>query len=692
MLCGICDRVVQQRASQIDIAAPHQDWEWKDLEHHSSQESFFQSVEKRCYVCCCLWTSSGFTWPPDLAHQVLPGRYFPIRAWVWPKASRLRFMLQPGRMDTIEFVIWAESDNQAIPTARATQPGSPSTTQKIGHWRLSCLKRLPWRHFQANTQRQSDVQQQADFQQQADARDCLEHSDMVDLALPQACLQDCLSGHNCTSVGAKPRLPSRLVDLEPFKEALNGFWAVVESQKLPRDSRYTTLSHCWGGHIPVRLLHSNYESFHSGRPDSDLPLTFRHAAQVTRSLGYRYIWIDSLTIIQDSREDWAHESLTMYDVYQHSACTIAAQWGKNSDAGLFIPSMPLPGEIVLFTPEPCGENQEVKQAQNTNLKGEKRRICVNKSRTLILRRERSILQSRAWAFQELMVSPRILSFNGDQVSWHCKEIQFWPSYGTQKSDFARAFTPLHGSISRTKPPLGQHTDLYEAWNSVIQGYSTCYLTKAEDKLVALSGLAKAFYDLGLREYKAGLWTELLPRALLWSISDPATRSTAIEVGDKTQKVPSWTWASISDRAVTPMSGYHAIEQSTAKVFSISVTTSTGDPFGEAVGGQLELTASIKPFEPGDFDLSDGGKGPDGMKIRESGGALSMSLDNSATLGVAPISFVSCVSNSMSEKGLILQRVDGTDEDVYRRVGIFHIWDDNHMFFADKCLTRTIRIL
>jgi hypothetical protein len=41
-----------------------------------------------------------------------------------------------------------------------------------------------------------------------------------------------------------------------------------------------------------------------------LPKTFRDSIQVTRALGYKYIWIDSLCIIQ-STADWERESVKM---------------------------------------------------------------------------------------------------------------------------------------------------------------------------------------------------------------------------------------------------------------------------------------------------------------------------------------------------------------------------------------------
>lgn len=68
---------------------------------------------------------------------------------------------------------------------------------------------------------------------------------------------------------------------------------------------------------------------------SELPKTFRGAIEVADYLSVRYIWIDSLCIIQGSEEDWLHEAALMSDVYQNSFCNIAATASKESHGGLF---------------------------------------------------------------------------------------------------------------------------------------------------------------------------------------------------------------------------------------------------------------------------------------------------------------------------------------------------------------------
>lgn len=75
-----------------------------------------------------------------------------------------------------------------------------------------------------------------------------------------------------------------------------------------------TLSHCWGAEEewPQRLLKENYGSMRAEM--ADLPRTFREAIQITRLLQVRYLWIDSLCIIQDVPADWEVEAFMIHEV------------------------------------------------------------------------------------------------------------------------------------------------------------------------------------------------------------------------------------------------------------------------------------------------------------------------------------------------------------------------------------------
>lgn len=91
---------------------------------------------------------------------------------------------------------------------------------------------------------------------------------------------------------------------------------------------YVTLS-------PLTTISATLEKRQKAIHLEDLPPTFRDAIILTRKLGFRYIWIDSLCIIKDSHEDWTAESTQMYEIYANASLNIAASAAKHPQQGMF---------------------------------------------------------------------------------------------------------------------------------------------------------------------------------------------------------------------------------------------------------------------------------------------------------------------------------------------------------------------
>ncbi|KAK0716275.1 heterokaryon incompatibility, partial [Lasiosphaeris hirsuta] len=96
---------------------------------------------------------------------------------------------------------------------------------------------------------------------------------------------------------------------------------------------YVSFSHRWGNPQPLRLLQINLQSFKEEIKPEDLPKTFQDAVIITRKLRYRYLWIDSLCIIQDSKEDWTAESAIMEQIYRCLVLNISAGSAEDSSSG-----------------------------------------------------------------------------------------------------------------------------------------------------------------------------------------------------------------------------------------------------------------------------------------------------------------------------------------------------------------------
>src|SRR6202000_2965825 len=93
---------------------------------------------------------------------------------------------------------------------------------------------------------------------------------------------------------------------------------------------------------PLRTKKSNIHEHYRTIPWESLPQTFQDSIALCAEVGVRYLWIDSLCIVQDDVDDWAEESVKMGRIYEEAHFTIAAASASNSSEGLFAVRQPLP--------------------------------------------------------------------------------------------------------------------------------------------------------------------------------------------------------------------------------------------------------------------------------------------------------------------------------------------------------------
>ena len=295
-------------------------------------------------------------------------------------------------------------------------------------------------------------------------------------------------------------LPTRLVDLGREK-LLHP--KLCNKEELLESPRYMTLSHCWGKTDMYCLKTDTLDTFRVGIPIQRLSKTFKDAMITARRLGSRYIWIDSLCIIQDNAEDWRNESSQMGAVFRHSWCTIAAAAAPDGRHGCFSQSgrdkMGLALPIYRCIGTVTNKEHSIDQDKLYSICDENLWECeVSKS----------TLSNRAWAFQERLCSPRTLHFGRHQAFWECSVLQACEM-------FPRGNVPPKGGLIRDtvqyfrlESPVPMQ-DVNEdtitwltRWRELVADYSARSLTYPEkDKLVAFSGLAQSF---GRDIYLAGL--------------------------------------------------------------------------------------------------------------------------------------------------------------------------------------------
>jgi hypothetical protein len=98
---------------------------------------------------------------------------------------------------------------------------------------------------------------------------------------------------------------------------------------------YVALSYCWGRIKSIVLTGAALETYKCSLPIDDLLLTIQNAIEVTYKLGFSYLWIDALCIVQDSDSDKASELDFMADIYRNIALASAAAKGVDPSSGLF---------------------------------------------------------------------------------------------------------------------------------------------------------------------------------------------------------------------------------------------------------------------------------------------------------------------------------------------------------------------
>lgn len=336
----------------------------------------------------------------------------------------------------------------------------------------------------------------------------------------------------------KARLPTRVLDVGADSASIK----LIKTKDASR-APYATLSHRWGSpeKQPLRTtLETLHRHLHSGIPLATIPLTFRDAVEITRSLRIRYLWIDSLCIIQDDEEDWNREASKMGSIYENATITLAAAHALDSSEGWHTAqrldpnmvvsvktriegcSVPL---IVCFIPETVRPDRE----------------------NYIDEWDVTPLSQRAWVFQEWCLSRRVIWSGKTSLLWKCQK------------------------DSRSEEhQLRFEVDPVKRWPELIRVYSALQLTYERDRLPALQGISKAVasslqvqdrgvptspFLRGIRniaatfmlhggplQYHYGVWfgEEDTTWLFLWW-----RHSTSNPTPTRVPGIPTWSWASIT---------------------------------------------------------------------------------------------------------------------------------------------------
>ncbi|KAH9223973.1 hypothetical protein DL95DRAFT_484808 [Leptodontidium sp. 2 PMI_412] len=204
---------------------------------------------------------------------------------------------------------------------------------------------------------------------------------------------------------------------------------------------------------------------------------------------------------------------------------------------------------------------------------------------------------RDWTYQERFLAPRILHFIGTQILWECRENHGIPLESGME---LRNVEPLH----RIQPFFGpvaksllradtevKKNDLLKHWyDDVVPEFSKRVLSYGNDKLPAISGIAKVFQERLKYTYIAGLWLEDIETGLCWF----RTSETRDAVGHPTDyRAPTWAWPSLNGYIYwTPRRRTRSTRTYGMQVEDYCIEHTGADRLGHISGGWLRLNGFI----------------------------------------------------------------------------------------------------
>ncbi|KAK4498917.1 hypothetical protein PRZ48_009427 [Zasmidium cellare] len=331
----------------------------------------------------------------------------------------------------------------------------------------------------------------------------------------------------------------------------------------------------------------------------DLPKTFQDAIRVCERLDIQYLWIDSLCILQDSKPDWQTESSRMASYYGNCYICIAATSSPNPGAGWRLQQRKppvkfrgtgpdeLPFKIVACPVEDIEsvmEHPHFTEASPAELEA------------------MYPLLTRAWAYQERQLAPRIVHLCQTELVFECahglfcecgnctKQQRNWTKSVLSPTPISMTAETNHvQSDANILVTRSEHT-----WRMVICAFSALNLSHPADRLPALSGLAQA--SVIDSEYLAGIWSYEFEANLAWYVGPDLLPDSRFASADETNPkhsrplqyvAPSWSWAAVLDRVRYDVDYAPAFHHSVAGQIDLvesNVYLDSDDPMGQVRHG------------------------------------------------------------------------------------------------------------
>jgi hypothetical protein len=398
-------------------------------------------------------------------------------------------------------------------------------------------------------------------------------------------LNACNYSHEKCPKREKAELPTRVIDVLPSTPRLY--------LSRPNDrAEYVTLSYCWGGPQDLTTSTATLNDRKSAIPISLLPPGLQDSISITRLLGFQYLWVDALCILQDSIKDKAAEIAKMAAIYRNASMTIAAA-NTSSVKNSFLRDIVLPAtcELPFLNPD---------RSPGT----------ISLGAGDIASRDLEPLSTRAWTLQESLLSPRVLYFGNRDVTWKClselvnitkvnADYDKFDTYEYRRHPpfldnflfpdaemFSRTTTRDTSDrfMERSKGGLTQ----YGVWTYIMEDYSRRSLSVQADRLPALAGIAGELQKMWQDTYIVGMWRKCFLQHLGWRAYDDRGAKLATN-----SQSPTWLWITAGFRVhVEPYFKFEC-----ARIRDIDVHFAQPDAsLGEILSGKIILEGEVSTLK------------------------------------------------------------------------------------------------
>ncbi|RSL49633.1 hypothetical protein CEP54_012338 [Fusarium duplospermum] len=332
----------------------------------------------------------------------------------------------------------------------------------------------------------------------------------------QVCQETHHHGHLRDATLNPTELPTRVIDLglldKPKLQLVAG-----KDMKSPE---YFALSHCWGKGMMFRAMKENITTLSDSIDFRRLPRTFQEAIRTARRLNVRYLWIDSLCIIQDDDEDWKREAARMQQVFSNATCVIAASSAGSSAEGFL---------------ETRRDDRHFATLRSPS--GSISYVCKfidNFAQDM----EEAPLNKRGWVLQERALARRSIHFTSTQVYLECGKGVHCESLMKLANDKAAFLGDSDFPNSILEYYKGGRIVLSQ---NLFKMYSTLKFSKSSDRPIAISGLEKRLMSAFKTRGGYGVFQAFFERSLLWQRPDSGSLARIAYPADR--NVPSWSWMS-----------------------------------------------------------------------------------------------------------------------------------------------------